>query len=349
MKETIYTDTNWRQPFRVSRLPLLATIYAASHRKLNSRLATAVWRRGIHAGFRLLRRAPLGRTGYFEVEIDCDTKRIQFDARNTQFCSIYLPEYVHFGYEPETTALIDKLLSPEDTFYDVGSNWGHISLHVASRPFRGQIHTFEPMPCTFQDLCSVVRQAGLQGRITCHNLALSNDDATKHMRSPDAITSGNAEVSSDHKGVPVQSVRLDDLNLPYPSVMKVDVEGHEREVFAGAKATLAEAKPFIVFENWRGHSKLTTLEPLIALRDAGYHFYQPVSFSAREQHFQIDRNSTDWSQNEKDALGLVEFELDQRMLLGEHINILACHDEKRDRIQALFPHQLNAPIRHKCA
>jgi FkbM family methyltransferase len=348
MKETVYTDANCRQPFRVGHLPFLAAVYAKSKRRFTSRVATAVWQRGFSIVFRLLRLMPVKRTGYFEAKIGSESKRIEFDSRNTQFCSIYDPHYVEFGYEPETTALIDTLLTPDDVFYDVGSNWGHISLHVAGKHSRGQIHAFEPMPSTYRDLCDVVRQAGLDEQITCHNLALSNDDSTKHMRTPDSLTSGNAEVSSDGLGVAVQSARLDDLDLPRPTVMKVDVEGHESEVFEGAKKTLAADKPMIVFESWRGVERRTALKPLLVLRNAGYHFYQPVMLASTGEAYFVDRNP-ERLLVEKTALGLVEFEMDQRMLLDEHINIVACHDDKRSWIQSLFPHNLNAPVRKKCA
>ena len=54
---------------------------------------------------------------------------------------------------------------PEDgVFYDIGSNWGWFTMHVASRPgFRGKIHAFEPFASSYADLCDLVRQAGLAG------------------------------------------------------------------------------------------------------------------------------------------------------------------------------------------
>ena len=348
MKETIYAEASGRQPFQVGRLPLLARVYATSKQRLRSRIATTVWQRGFGIAFRLLRSIPVSHVGCFEASVGGETKRITFDSRNTQFCSIYERTYIRFGYEPETTALVDTLLAPGDIFYDVGSNWGHISLHVAGKPFRGQIHAFEPMPGTYRDLCSVVQQAGLEDQITCHNLALSNDNATKHIRAPDSVTSGNAEISPDGIGVAVQSARLDELDVPRPSVMKVDVEGHEGEVFRGAKKTLAEHKPMIVFESWRGAVNGKALEPLLLLRTAGYHFYQPVTLALSGQTYSVDWNSQR-SYGDKTALGLVEFEVDQRMLLEEHINILACHDDKRAWIQSLFPHKLNAQVRRMCA
>ena len=50
-------------------------------------------------------------------------------------------------YEPETSALLDRLVGDDGVFFDVGANWGGYSVLIAARPtFHGTVHTFEPFP-----------------------------------------------------------------------------------------------------------------------------------------------------------------------------------------------------------
>ena len=46
----------------------------------------------------------------------------------------------------------------------------------------------------------------------------------------------------------VQTVRLDDVYTGVPSIMKVDVEGHEFEVLLGAENTIKRHKPALYVE-----------------------------------------------------------------------------------------------------
>jgi hypothetical protein len=48
--------------------------------------------------------------------------------------------------------------------------------------------------------------------------------------------------------VPVRVVALDDLDLPAPAFVKVDVEGSEVAVLDGAARLLREARPVLVVE-----------------------------------------------------------------------------------------------------
>jgi hypothetical protein len=61
-------------------------------------------------------------------------------------------------------------------------------------------------------------------------------------------TSFHHEGDKRGHSITVRCVRLDDVYKGTPSVVKIDVEGHELEVLEGAKETLEKHKPMILIE-----------------------------------------------------------------------------------------------------
>jgi FkbM family methyltransferase len=278
----------------------------------------------------------MGGEGSIRLNVKGDRRSLRFRARNLQFHSVYLPNNRH-GSEPETAALLDVLIGPNDVFYDVGSNWGYYSLYIASRDdFAGQVHAFEPMPGTFADLQSVVQQAGLEKQITCHRVGTSDSAGTAHMNLPDGIHSGMAAISAN--GVEIKLAALDEMGLPLPAVIKMDVEGHEIKALNGARKILTEHKPMLVFESWLHNDKPhETLGPFELLQSMGYVFFEPA-FYLRDGNGSAFAapGSGELAESQLNKLALFEFQPRERFLLGMLFNVLACHASQRHKLEALF-------------
>ena len=77
--------------------------------------------------------------------------RFQVDPREPQHQQLF-----HFGtYDRVETELIQAILAPGDTVLDVGANFGWYTLLFASKVgASGAVHSFEPVPPTFQSLRS---------------------------------------------------------------------------------------------------------------------------------------------------------------------------------------------------
>lgn len=142
------------------------------------------------------------------------------------------------------------------TFYDVGANVGHHALFMS--PHVDSVFAFEPY--------DVVR-GRLEDRLSenrCENvtvfscaLGAENGDTTFYL--PDGANQGGGSISksanrsdSVRRRTTVQLRRGDDIrreqHLPLPSLLKIDVEGAERDVLEGLRDTVREAEPIVVLE-----------------------------------------------------------------------------------------------------
>jgi FkbM family methyltransferase len=88
----------------------------------------------------------------------------------------WLGQYVYLTgvYEPSTAHVISTLLSPGDTFIDVGANSGFFTL-LASRRVgsTGRVLSFEPLPSMRARITENLSLNGMEN-VTLHAVALSN-------------------------------------------------------------------------------------------------------------------------------------------------------------------------------
>lgn len=343
MTQPLLREIRTRAPLTVRRIPFLARFYRYAFHHQASRKKDLF----VHVPLQKLFRAYRGLAkfphwGEFDYHRLGRTSTVRFDATNLQFQALYGRVYLD-GYEQELAALLDVLLSEGGTFFDIGSNWGYLSLYAASDHRQLSIHAFEPHPSTFRDLAGCVTQAGLDELATCHNLALSNRDGEAFIHFPDGLHSGSAEVNTLAQGTQITMRRLDSLPLRAPDVIKMDVEGHELEALQGATATLQSARPFIVFENKRNYQMpAQTLGPLQFLAGLGYEFFIPAvkRAEAAKDYFlpcgyqEVIRRVQ--AIKPQDCLALVPFEPATRFLFQHDLNVLASHTSRRPQLDALF-------------
>ncbi len=319
-----------RSPFTVESLPLLSRVHRAAFRQRRRNSKRFVGKPAKRL-YRLLLALGMGGTGMIRLSLPGGERRISFNAGNTQFGALYLPQSLPV-YEPETSALLDRLVVDGDVFFDVGANWGWYALLIASRPgFAGRIHAFEPFPSTFRDLASAVRQGGLDNVIACHDIALADCEGVAAMGFSDGVQSGLARLG-EAGGTKVRLARLDGLGLPAPDVIKIDAEDHELEVLEGAAAILDGARPFVVFENWLHRDRpVTTLAPLHLLAAKDYRFFHPGWVTGDRDCILAGHAAKASGQ-----LALVPFLASQRFQLPDQVNVVAVPAERMDTFRARF-------------
>lgn len=340
MRITFVAEVERQKAIQIQRIPWILDWYRRPFDRWPSSGRQALFGAPIFLLYLLYQKAcPFTAKGTFLYRTKGQEKTIRFNSKNTQFRALYLEQFKD-GYEPLTTALINLIVPPEATFYDIGSNWGWFSLSLAARPnFVGKIHAFEPFPPSFADLTSVVSQAGMQDRIQCHHMALSDHRGKGAMHMPDLISSGLASLEEDQSapsGAGTEIATLDSLTLNPPSVMKVDVEGAEAKVFRGGANLLAKHKPMIVFESFRFYGDVVnTLEPMAVLNSMDYVFFRMGWWKKTPKMSYFTGDEGDADARPKETLVLAEFPFGERFLLPDGLNILACH---RDRVADLGKH-----------
>jgi len=161
-------------------------------------------------------------------------------------------------------------------FYDVGANIGSYSLLMSKIESLEEIHAFEPTPTTFAQLVANVDLNRLNSRIQCHQIAVSSQSGSMQLGIVNDFSGANGLVDTHiHASgmctsvIDVQVERLDALvNDPndWPGqalAMKIDVEGHEREVLAGAEELVGAHDVLLQIEDYGDagvlHSQLSLL------------------------------------------------------------------------------------------
>ena len=157
-------------------------------------------------------------------------------------------------WEPWISVAIANLIAPGDIVIDVGAFAGYYSL-LASDCGARRVYAIEAHPF-LSELCRrTISLNGLEEVITLVKGAawsksgetLNLSDAQNHSQSANTSQSAITPLSD---GYEVRSIALDDLVSETVHVAKIDVEGAEREVWAGMKAIRERCPKLELFVEW---------------------------------------------------------------------------------------------------
>jgi FkbM family methyltransferase len=142
-------------------------------------------------------------------------------------------------HESEDMAFVLHFLRPGDVFYDVGANIGSYTLLAAAAG--AEVQAFEPSPATAARLRRNVELNGIADRVAVHECALGAQDGVVEF-SQGADTTNHVLADGEDRGAAdrVAIRRFDEGFRPdRPGFIKIDVEGFEEQVLAGASGALA--------------------------------------------------------------------------------------------------------------
>ena len=188
------------------------------------------------------------------------------------------------------------VLRPDDLFVDIGANAGSYTiLACAAKGARGLC--FEPVPSTFGRLLDNIRINNLSERVDARNIGLSDREAELSFTSGEDTAN---HIVADGEGasgvVCVKVLPLDEvMDGRTPAMLKIDVEGFETPVLAGAHRTLANQGLHSVIMELNGSGRRYGYEDkqiIASMTDLGFSTFSYDPFSRELKRISGDNCSS---------------------------------------------------------
>lgn len=189
------------------------------------------------------------------------------------------------AFDLELLSIVRRLVRPGDTVLDVGSNVGELALAAAhicgsggrvlaveADPFLASLVQFTSLEKANADVNLEVLCAAASG-----TSGFSRFNLAERGRAANALAaSGSTQMGGVRGALLVPTVTVDSIVAAWhvPSLIKIDVEGAEIQVLAGAVKTLGTHRPVVLFEVTLASGEIETL-----LADLGYRIFDPAAAS----------------------------------------------------------------------
>lgn len=167
---------------------------------------------------------------------------------STEVPYMYRPFLAGAWYEEEFLEHIRQAGRP-GVYVDAGANVGTATAWFALLCPSSHVHAIEPVGRFADQVQRVIDENRLGSRVTLHRLGVSNVQGmvTNHLDRSHQV-GFDPEPENRDETFPVAT--LDDLVGDPVSVIKIDVEGMEHRVLAGASRILATDRPTVYCEAW---------------------------------------------------------------------------------------------------
>lgn len=170
------------------------------------------------------------------------------------------------NYESRDTEAALRHVTNFRTAIDIGAHCGYWTQRL-SKKFKTVV-SLEPVDEHFQCLKQNTKNCR---NVSCLNSAASQTSGTLHI---EQFTENSGKSRVSESGIPIDAITIDSLNLDNVDFMKIDVEGHEKDVILGAVDTIKTYKPIIFMEI---NEKYDVMERL--LTSMGYKNMQKLKFN----------------------------------------------------------------------
>tara|TARA_A100001015_G_C14894435_1_gene673809 strand:+ start:239 stop:982 length:744 start_codon:yes stop_codon:yes gene_type:complete len=215
-------------------------------------------------------------------------KDIEFLIKKIFFKESYLLKKrlnraINNNYEKELK-IIDKFSDKTKDALDIGVYRGVYSFKLAQN-FK-TVHAFEANPLLYPYLEKNLKK--IIHNIKLYNLALSDKNSNTMLKLPlrsNSIFKDNIEelfklgAATIHKDndivkyneIPVKTEKLDNITLKNNiGFIKIDVEGHEKNVITGGENLIKKNKPVMLVEIEKKHTKKPVHETINFIKTYGY-------------------------------------------------------------------------------
>ena len=164
--------------------------------------------------------------------------------------------------------LFRQLLRPGMVVLDIGANIGAHTLYFASAVGqRGRVIAYQPQRMIHQMLCANLALNSVTNVQTLHAGAGRERGITRvpFLDYSKDNNFGRISLGTDGASERVDVIPVDALELERCHFLKIDVEGMEGEVVAGATSTIARLRPPLYIENDRREKSAALIEQLFSL------------------------------------------------------------------------------------
>ncbi len=183
--------------------------------------------------------------------------------------------------------LIKDLIKPNTDSLDIGVYRGVYSYEMAK--YSNIVHSFEPNPVIFKFINKNLKE--IKKNIILYNCALSNKNKTMDLKIPirnskydknnfeEYYQMGKATIHTENEFLnyekfEVNTKIIDDIDfLNEVSFIKIDVEGHEKEVIEGGIDTIKKNKPKLLVEIEEQYTKKSVQETINYINSIGYNSF----------------------------------------------------------------------------
>jgi FkbM family methyltransferase len=198
--------------------------------------------------------------------------RVAKDYFNTGF---YEKSYINW--------VCDNFANPDKNIIDIGAHVGWYTVNFANKC--NHVYSFECSPKSFNYLCANIALNNIDYKVTKYNCALSNNEGlTKYyIRDPkdgggNGISKFEYDIINKTPSIDVPKKTLDSFEFKNINFIKIDVEGHEKEVLEGAVQTIINNDyPKILFESWDEHHEKNGY-PAIKLKQELFEFLHGLGY-----------------------------------------------------------------------
>lgn len=178
---------------------------------------------------------------------------------------------------------LSKIITPDSTVIDIGAQTGNMS--VAYALFAKKVISFEPNPAAFEIL---EKNSEIHTNIIPLNYAISDEDGALKFHYSDAglCNGGFATRTEFGIGVTGHTVPVDVVAVNFEryieennvaidniSLIKIDAEGHDKDILKTLRKTIDEHKPVLITEIYTGSSKNEIAELMSVVHSMGYKIY----------------------------------------------------------------------------
>lgn len=190
-------------------------------------------------------------------------------------------DLVRYGErEVTSTGIMKEWIKEGDVVLDLGANIGYYTV-LASKNVgkKGKVYAIEPAKDNFEYLTKNIKLNHLKN-VETHQVAVGDKDGELKIYISDA---GNYNTpvqrfGEDAKFEMVKCFTLDTFfkDKPKPTILKMDIEGYECEVFKGSKETLKHLEKIFVELHFSIIDHRKMIKTLTLLKESGFEISQMV-------------------------------------------------------------------------